>query len=245
SRNGECTVRWHGYVDMQLGDHVAQRHLFLRPGNSALQFADPGGRDDVQHNVYQRRHLRLPLHHPPGDGRHGQGAALSSKRGSREQGAGAGSGKRVLADPLPIAVLTSMATKRVITLVAGVSAWACNGDGTQPAGPPFDLLKSGGDAQNWYFNNPLPTPLSVTAVDVSGQPVPGVVVTWGVTFGGVSPVQSTTNANGVATTTDTLGTSTVQTVSASFTGLSNAARFTEVGTAPSTGAGVSVGSHLA
>jgi len=133
-----------------------------------------------------------------------------------------------------------MATKRVITLVAGVSAWACNGDGTQPAGPPFDLLKSGGDTQNWYFNNPLPTPLSVTAVDVSGQPVPGVVVTWGVTSGGVSPVQSTTNANGVATTTDSLGSSTVQTVSASFTGLPNAATFTEVASTPPTSGAVDV-----
>jgi plastocyanin len=134
-----------------------------------------------------------------------------------------------------------MATKRVITVVAGVSAWACNGNGTQPAAQPFDLLKSGGDAQNWYFNNPLPTPLSVTAVDVSGQPVPGVVVTWAVTGeGGVSPAQSTTNASGVATTSDSLGHSTTQRVSASFTGLANAATFTEVATAPPTTASVSV-----
>ena len=150
----------------------------------------------------------------------------------------------MLADPLPSAVLTSMATKRVITLVAGVSAWACHGNGTQPAGPPFDLLKSGGDAQNWYFNNPLPTPLSVTAVDVSGQPVPGVAVTWAVTGeGGVSPAQSTTNANGVATTIDSLGSSTLQRVAASFTGLANAVTFTEIGSAPPTAVGVSVNNN--
>ncbi len=137
-----------------------------------------------------------------------------------------------------------MATKRVITLVAGVSAWACHGNGTQPAGPPFDLLKSGGDAQNWYFNNPLPTPLSVTAVDVSGQPVPGVAVTWAVTGeGGVSPAQSTTNANGVATTIDSLGSSTLQRVAASFTGLANAVTFTEIGSAPPTAVGVSVNNN--
>src|SRR5947199_10754624 len=127
---------------------------------------------------------------------------------------------------------------RLAAFAAVLGAVECGGGGggggTQPPGPPTDLLKSGGDAQNWYFNNPLPTPLSVTAVDVSGQPVPGVVVTWGVTFGGVSPVQSTTNANGVATTTDSLGSSTVQTVSASFTGLYNAATFTEIGSGPST-----------
>src|SRR5207237_1401502 len=133
-----------------------------------------------------------------------------------------------------------MTTQRVITLVAGVSAWACNGNGTQPAGSPFDLLKSGGDAQNWYFNNPLPTPLSVTAIDVSGQPVPGVVVTWAVTGeGGVSPAQSTTNASGVASTIDSLGSSTVQTGSASFTGLSNAPTCTEIASATPPALGVS------
>jgi len=48
-----------------------------------------------------------------------------------------------------------MTTKRVITLLAGVSAWACSGDSTQPPGPPLDLMKSGGDGQSWYFNNRL------------------------------------------------------------------------------------------
>ena len=131
-----------------------------------------------------------------------------------------------------------MTTQRVITLLAGVAAWACNGDTTQP-GPPFDLVKSGGDAQTWYFNNPLPMPLSVTAIDVSGRPVPGVVVTWAVTSGGVNPAQSTTNANGVATTIDSIS-STTQTVSASFSGIQSAVTFTEIGFAPPTAVGVSV-----
>ena len=131
-----------------------------------------------------------------------------------------------------------MTTQRVITLLAGVAAWACNGDTTQP-GPPFDLVKSGGDAQTWYFNNPLPTPLSVTAIDVSGRPVPGVVVTWAVTSGGVNSAQSATNANGVATTIDSIS-STIQTVSASFSGIQSAVTFTEIGFAPPTAVGVSV-----
>ncbi len=131
-----------------------------------------------------------------------------------------------------------MTTQRVITLLAGVAAWACNGDTTQP-GPPFDLVKSGGDAQTWYFNNPLPTPLSVTAIDVSGRPVAGVVVTWAVTSGGVNSAQSATNANGVATTIDSIS-STIQTVSASFSGIQSAVTFTEIGFAPPTAVGVSV-----
>ncbi len=81
----------------------------------------------------------------------------------------------------------------------------------------------------------------MTAVDVSGHPVPGVLVTWAVTGqGGVSPAQSTTNASGVATTIDSLGSSTLQRVAASFTGLANAATFTEVGSLPPTAADVSV-----
>ena len=108
-------------------------------------------------------------------------------------------------------------------LVGILWASGCNGGGTQPPGPPTDLVPTGGDRQNWFFNNPLPTVLSVTAVDIDGRAVPGVIVTWAVTSssgsGAVSPTQSTTNAIGVATTTDSVGSSTTQTVSATFSGL--------------------------
>src|SRR2546426_5616213 len=133
---------------------------------------------------------------------------------------------------------------RELAWAVGLLLLACNGDGTSPPGPPTDLAKSGGDGQSWYFNNPLPVSLSVIALDPSGRPVPGVVVTWAATSGGVRPAQSTTNANGVASTIDSLGSSTLQTVSASFTGLSNAATFTEIGSAPSTAGGVSVSNNL-
>jgi plastocyanin len=134
-----------------------------------------------------------------------------------------------------------MTTKRVITLLAGVSAWAC-GNSTTPPGPPSDLMITGGDQQTWYFNNPLPTPLSVTALDVSGRAVPGVVVTWAVTSGGgaVSPLQSTTDASGVATTTDSVASSTRQTVNAKFTGLAGPVSFSEFATSPPTTVGVGV-----
>jgi plastocyanin len=138
-----------------------------------------------------------------------------------------------------------MTTNRVITLLAGMSAWACGGNTTQPPGPPSNLVTSGGDGQNWYFDNPLPTPLSVTALDVDGRAVPGVVVTWSVASGGgaVSPLQSTTNASGIATTTDSIGspaTSTRQTVNATFTGSLGPATFSEFATSPPTAASVSV-----
>jgi plastocyanin len=142
-----------------------------------------------------------------------------------------------------------MTTKRVMTLLAAVSAWACSGNSTQPPGPPTDLVISGGDGQNWYYNNPLPTPLSVTALDVDGRAVPGVVVTWSVASGGgaVSPLQSTTNASGIATTTDSIGspaTSTRQTVNATFTGSLGPATFSEFATSPPTSVGVGVTSFV-
>lgn len=125
---------------------------------------------------------------------------------------------------------------------------ACN-DSTTPPGPPLYLTSTAGDAQVWYYDNPLPTPLGVTATDASGRPVPGVSVTWtvtsGPTSGGVSPAQSTTNASGIATTIDSIGSSTTrQTVSATFTGLAAPATFTEFGTPPGTSVGVTVGNNF-
>src|SRR2546425_7076105 len=66
-------------------------------------------------------------------------------------------------------------------ILGAVECGGGGGGGTQPPGPPTDLVKSGGDAQSWYFNNPLPTLLSVTALDAGGRAVPDVVGTWGVT----------------------------------------------------------------
>ncbi len=122
-----------------------------------------------------------------------------------------------------------------------------NGGGTQPPGPPVDLLKNpAGDNQSWYFNNLLPTALSVTAVDVDGRAVPGVAIMWAVASGGgsVTPTQSTTDANGVASTTDSVGGSTIQMVSATFTGLAGPVSFTEHATTPPTSAAVNVGDNF-
>src|SRR5437879_13511241 len=139
---------------------------------------------------------------------------------------------------------------RLAAFAAVLGAVECGGGGggggTQPPGPPTDLVKSGGDAQSWYFNNPLPTPLSVTALDAAGHAVPNVVVTWAVSSGAgaVSPTTSTTNASGVATTTDSVGSSTIQTVSATFSGLAGPVTFTENATKPPTTAAVRVKDHL-
>jgi len=138
--------------------------------------------------------------------------------------------------------MSVLGRKKLCVLGAVLGVLSCGGDGgTTPPGPPVDLLKAG-DNQSWYFNNPLPTALSVTAVDVDGRPVPGVAITWAVATGDgtVTPTQSTTNASGVATTTDSIGGSTIQTVSATFTGLAGPVSFTAHATTPPTSAAVSV-----
>src|SRR5438132_14134927 len=138
--------------------------------------------------------------------------------------------------------MSVLSRKQLCVLGAVVGALSCGGDGgNTPPGPPGDLLKAG-DNQSWYFNNPLPTALRDTAVDVDGRPVPGVAITWAVATGDgtVTPTQSTTNASGVATTTDSIGGSTIQTVSAAFTGLAGPVSFTAHATTPPTSAAVSV-----
>ena len=143
-----------------------------------------------------------------------------------------------------ITVYKAGAALGVVLLLAACGGGGSNG-GTNPPGPPVDLQITAGDAQNWYYDNPLPTPLSVKAVDVHGAGVPGVTVTWAVASGGgaVTPTQSTTNSSGVASTVDSIGSSgssTTQTVSATFTGLANPVMFTQHATAPPTSGGVDI-----
>ena len=93
-----------------------------------------------------------------------------------------------------------------------------NGGGTGPCipGAATQLVKNAGDAQAWYFNNQLPAGLSVKALDANNCAVPAVVINWAVASGGgrVSPAQSTTGSNGVATARDSVGSSTPQSVTA-------------------------------
>lgn len=140
----------------------------------------------------------------------------------------------------------SRAARRAALAVASLLAACGGGDkgsGTGPCTPgaATQLLVNAGNAQEWYFNNPLPAALSVKALDANNCAVPGVVVNWAATGGGVvSPAQSTTNASGVASTTDSIGSSSSQTVTATFTGLSTPVTFTVTASAAPTTAAVDV-----
>lgn len=135
-----------------------------------------------------------------------------------------------------------MTTRRVIPLLLAAAAVACN-DSTTPIGPPDHLVLNGGDQQNWYFNNPLPSPYSVTVLDVNNRPLPGVSVNWAPLLGvdgSYSSNPSTTDASGIATTIHTLGSATIYVTNVTVTGVP-AIQFVAHASAPPTTAAVSVG----
>jgi plastocyanin len=140
---------------------------------------------------------------------------------------------------------------RLPALGVGLLGLACGGGGGGSGmgpctpGAATQLVKTAGDAQPWYFNNPLPSPLSVTARDASGCQVPGVMVNWAVASGdgAISPAQSTTSASGVATTADSLGSTSAQTITATFTGLPTPVTFSASASAPPTTAAVTVNNN--
>ena len=131
-------------------------------------------------------------------------------------------------------------------VAAVLGAFACGGDSTQPLGPPDHLVKTAGDQQSWYFNNPLPLPYTVTVLDASNRPVPGVSVNWSPLIGSdgsFSSNPSVTNSSGVATTLHTLGTATVYVVNVMVAGVPTL-QFTANASAPGTAVPVTVSNFL-
>jgi plastocyanin len=98
------------------------------------------------------------------------------------------------------------------------------------------LASPSGDGQTGTPGTPLDQPFRVLMANGSAQPEPGRTVTWAVTAGGgsLSPVTSTTDANGIATTRLTLGPSTgLNRVTASSPGANGSPRpFTATGVIP-------------
>src|SRR5439155_18213242 len=80
-------VGWDGDVDVEFGNHPAQRHVFDCPGRVADELTYPGcERAHLQHDVHDRRSLHVPLH-PASDVDDGLGDGGALGRGSRERGA--------------------------------------------------------------------------------------------------------------------------------------------------------------
>jgi hypothetical protein len=95
----------------------------------------------------------------------------------------------------------------LLALVILIPSVSCGGDSTAPL-VPAALKGMGGHGQVGAAGATLPNPLVAQVSTAQGEPVPGVPVTWSVTSGGgsLSPTTGTTDADGQARATWTLGT---------------------------------------
>src|SRR4029077_4545037 len=111
----------------------------------------------------------------------------------------------------------------VVTAISG-AALACGGSSSGPPAPTLTIAKpaaTSGDGQTDTVLSTLPNPIRV--VVTMGTPQVGTTVTWATAGPGasVTPLQSMTDANGIATTTWKLGhVSGAQTATASVSGAS-------------------------
>ncbi len=110
--------------------------------------------------------------------------------------------------------------------------------------PPKDQLqKTSGDGQSGFVGSQLPQPLKVRVLDGSSAPLPGRTVSWTVASGGgsVSASSSSTDAQGYAQVTWTLGPiAGGNTVSATLAGVGSVG-FQASGTVPSSAGGLVFG----
>lgn len=96
---------------------------------------------------------------------------------------------------------------KTIAATAGSVAIAQTATITVTPGAPAGITMQSGDGQRDTVRATLPTPYAVKVTDAGGNPVPGVPVSWTVTGGGgsIAPAGATTDGNGIASATHTLG----------------------------------------
>ena len=132
-----------------------------------------------------------------------------------------------------------------LSVLALIPLLACNG-GTAPPGAPANVVKTGGDAQQWYFNNTLPLPYGVQVTDANASPVPGIKVVWTIELGvgsSLSADTTTTDAAGLTSNTHTLSAATTYVVRATVEGLPPVI-FSATAQAPPTSDSVTVKDNL-
>jgi plastocyanin len=116
-------------------------------------------------------------------------------------------------------------TQLLATLTLGLLLSSCGGDGDTGTPPStISIAKTSannGDAQTATVGQPLASPLQVAVTD-GGAASAGTTVTWATTSGGtLDPVSAVTDANGIASTAWTLGTTSgSQTATATLSGAS-------------------------
>lgn len=116
--------------------------------------------------------------------------------------------------------LTRFSNRLGILLLAGATI-TCSSNDPNPQPEPAALAMAGGDSQSAPAGQALATPIGVRVTDQNGDPVADVTVTWAAADGGsVSASSTTTNDDGRASVTWTLGpTAGTQTATASVQGV--------------------------
>lgn len=100
--------------------------------------------------------------------------------------------------------------RTVLILVGGLAAGSCGDNGGQEPVRPQLLAIESGNNQTGQRGAALPLPLTVLVTGTDGRPFAGGTVHWGILSGNaqIAPATSTTDANGIAIATLTLGNAT-------------------------------------
>lgn len=125
--------------------------------------------------------------------------------------------------------------RTALFFLASLLAAGCSESPSGPKiGPPSTIAAAAGNQQTAVAGTALPTPVSVKVTDADGKAVPNVLVQFSVTGGGgsISPLADTTDSNGQALTTWTLGTdaAATQRLQARVTGVTTPAEITATAT---------------
>ncbi len=134
-----------------------------------------------------------------------------------------------------------------VATIAGATGSPVTFTATAAAGAAAALSLAGGNGQSATNGEALPNPLQASVDDQFGNGVSGVSVAWAVVGGGgsISPGASTTNAQGVAAATWTVGTTGPQEAQATVAGLTGSPLgFLATATDPAPVGGVTVGNNV-
>lgn len=108
-------------------------------------------------------------------------------------------------------------TNRMTATLTGITLPSLLFRAIAHAGPPVAMTVQAGDSQTAHAGAPVPVPPAVQLHDSFNNPIPGVIVTFSVTAGGgfVANASDTTDANGAASASWTLGAAGSNTLQAS------------------------------
>ena len=125
-------------------------------------------------------------------------------------------------------------TAGAATLNVSAGSLSASFRATATAGAPNQLFKmASSDGQTGDAGQPLAQPISVTVRDAFGNPVPNVGVSFSPASGSADPATASTNADGQANTTWTLGTTSgATTLNAAAVGVAQPVTFTATVRAP-------------